>query len=228
MQGDHEVSGSGLDTKHIESVSETDGNGRWAFKLFHGSSGTPGQTTITAWADFDFDDEFCDDEPADSAGVGWGAGEDAPSGSLPPAKGDCPIPSPAPTRTTTSSPTPSGSASPTGSSSPTTTSTTTSPDGRDTRRVNTSLSASYRRGSFKGRVRSSVGGCERGRQITLKKEKRRSDGTVGRTRSNRRGVWKLRKPRANGRFYAVVARKVFTRGDTRIVCKPARSDQVRA
>jgi len=112
-------------------------------------------------------------------------------------------------------------------STSTTTTTTTSPTAStppppSVVRVGTTLSIKYdrkpaRKAAFKGAVRSRVHKCETGRQVELH---RRKTGVVGRDMSNAKGKWKVRYPRARGKFFAEVLRKVFTRRDgATVICK---------
>ena len=88
-----------------------------------------------------------------------------------------------------------------------------------TSRVATNLTIRYDPPLFKGSVGSPRKRCQQGREVTLKKVTPGPNRTVGRDTSNREGSWQIRKRRARGRFYAVVARKTFVNGagDT-IVC----------
>jgi hypothetical protein len=79
------------------------------------------------------------------------------------------------------------------------------------------------RGKFNGRVRSGAGFCRRSRRVVLKKVRPGPDRTVGRDRTNRRGVWRINKPNARGRFYARAQRKQ----NANVTCTPARSRTVR-
>jgi hypothetical protein len=69
------------------------------------------------------------------------------------------------------------------------------------------------RGKFRGRVKSSLGACRRGRRVLVKKVRSGPDATVGTDRANRRGKWRVRKPNARGRFYAQVRKNAQCRGD---------------
>jgi hypothetical protein len=69
------------------------------------------------------------------------------------------------------------------------------------------------RGKFRGRVKSSLGACRRGRRVLVKKVRPGRDATVGTDRANRRGKWRVRKPNARGRFYAQVRKNAQCRGD---------------
>jgi hypothetical protein len=94
--------------------------------------------------------------------------------------------------------------------------------------VATSSSIKATRRGFKGVVNSTNKRCEQGRKITLKKKKDGPDATAGTGKSNDQGAWKVREPRANGRYYVLVAKKVFTSGNgNRVVCKPGRSRAVK-
>lgn len=95
-------------------------------------------------------------------------------------------------------------------------------------RVSSSSTIRYANGTFKGRVRSAKPGCRRGRVVTVKRKKRGADTVIGSNKTNRRGVWKVRHPRAKGRYYAVVKRKRFASGDQTVVCKQGRSRAKRA
>jgi hypothetical protein len=79
------------------------------------------------------------------------------------------------------------------------------------------------RGKFRGRVRSPRNACERRRSVVLKKVRPGPDRTVGRDRTNRRGVWRINKPNARGRFYARVQRQE----KRRVICLGDRSKIVR-
>ena len=82
---------------------------------------------------------------------------------------------------------------------------------------------------FKGKANSSVAACKRGRSVVLKKVKPGTDARAGTKKTNRRGAWKLRKGKAKGRYYAVVAKKVFTdSGGTTVICQRDKSNVVRA
>jgi hypothetical protein len=79
------------------------------------------------------------------------------------------------------------------------------------------------RGKFRGKVRSPRNACERRRTVVLKKRRPGPDRTVGRDRTNRKGVWRIRKPNARGRFYARVQRQE----KRRVICLGDRSKTVR-
>jgi hypothetical protein len=79
------------------------------------------------------------------------------------------------------------------------------------------------RGKFRGKVRSPRNACERRRTVVLKKKRPGRDKTVGRDRTNRRGVWRINKPNARGRFYARVKRQE----KRNVICLGDRSKTVR-
>jgi hypothetical protein len=79
------------------------------------------------------------------------------------------------------------------------------------------------RGKFRGKVRSPRNACERRRTVVLKKVRPGRDRTVGRDRTNLRGVWRINKPNATGRFYARVQRQE----KRRVICLADRSKIVR-
>lgn len=151
--------------------------------------------------------------------------EGSPSPS--PSPSGSPSPSPSPSG---SSPQPSGSPSPSGSASPSPSpsSSQTTPPPPSIDEQDSSLSISYKRGAFKGRVRSDSRRCETGRRIVLKKVKPGKDATVGRDRTDGDGRWKIPKRKPEGRYYAKAKRKQYDGGDNRtIVCKAARSRTIR-
>jgi hypothetical protein len=69
------------------------------------------------------------------------------------------------------------------------------------------------RDRFRGRVTSSRRSCRVNRRVIVKKVRPGRDRTVGSDRTNNRGRWRLRRPNANGRFYAQVNRNAACRGD---------------
>jgi hypothetical protein len=99
-----------------------------------------------------------------------------------------------------------------------------------TRRVATALTIRYnrRQKAFTGSVGSSRKRCQTFRAVTLKKHRPGPNRSVGTDNSNRSGNWKIRRRARRGRFYAVVARKVFTarNGDT-IVCLRDKSPTIK-
>jgi len=118
-----------------------------------------------------------------------------------------------------------GTASTTTTVTSTSTTTTRTPV---TRRIPTTLTGRYAKkaGAFKGTVGSARAGCVRGRLVTVKKAK--SGKTVGTDTSSKGGGWKVRKPRARGRYKAHVAKKVFTAGNgDKIVCLADDSPAIR-
>jgi hypothetical protein len=224
-QGEHNV--ADVDTKHIESAAAgTNDLGRFVFRMFHRAQGAAGEDTqITAWADRDFNDVFCQEEPNANAAIGWGAGTSASATGLPPAEGTCPFGETA-SPTSTSSPSPTGS--PTETSSPTPTP-TESPTPEPTTRVATNLSLKYDKPAFKGAASSSQKRCETRRVIQLKKKKPGKDVTVGTARTNNKGKYNIKKRKAKGTYYTVAPAKRFTKRDgSVVVCRKGRSPNRRA
>lgn len=81
--------------------------------------------------------------------------------------------------------------------------------------------------SFRGRVRSPRPRCERGRKVTLKKERAGTDRALAATTTNRRGRWRIARADPKGSFYARAARKRFTLANgTTIECRATRSRSI--
>jgi hypothetical protein len=147
--------------------------------------------------------EFDEDSLEDAVGchVAAGAVDDFLGNGAPPAAVGIGAPSPTPTTTVITS---------TISPSPT----------PQTVTVSSTVSINFNRPVFKGKVNSQRGGCERSRRVVLKKK----SGPVGDDVTNSRGGWKVRERRANGGYWAVAKRKVFTapNGDT-VICQRGKS-----
>lgn len=118
-QGDHEVIGPG-DIKHIESADDsddafggTDENGQFKFQLF---SPDAGATQIRAWADEDFNDQYCSAEASGVASIGWGSAAPSPVGT---SAEQTSCPRPGSTTSPTATPTSTATASPTGTATST-------------------------------------------------------------------------------------------------------------
>jgi len=227
MQGEHDKPGSEADEKHIESTNGTNNSGQFVIRLFSPATGV---TQITAFADVDGDDDFCSSEQSDDAAIGWGPTQNANVEGLDPQETTCTRPNVSPSPSTappTATPTSTQTSSPSATSTTTTTVATTSSPSGD-RRVATKLTMKYKRRAFKGKANSSVPACERGRMVVLKKVKPGKDARVGTKKTNRNGRWALRKGKAKGRYYAVVAKKVFTdAGGTTVICRRDKSNVVR-
>ncbi|MDQ3877604.1 MAG: hypothetical protein M3290_04545 [Actinomycetota bacterium] len=74
----------------------------------------------------------------------------------------------------------------------------------------TDLTINYSRGRFHGRARAGTGQCRRGRTVTIKRQRRGPDQTLGtKITRGRRGKYELSFPNAHGRFYATVAKKTY-------------------
>jgi hypothetical protein len=90
-----------------------------------------------------------------------------------------------------------------------------------------SVSLKYNGSDFTGRVRSSKHMCVRNRPISIKRKQKGPDPTVASTSSGRDGRFSAPEPNAQGRYYAVAARKVKTRYGHTHTCKPATSGTIK-
>jgi hypothetical protein len=91
----------------------------------------------------------------------------------------------------------------------------------------TSVSIGYSSGAFSGTVSSERARCERGRSVTLIKQRRGNDRVVGSTTSNRQGSWRIGTADASGKFYVRVGRKVSGGYGHSHVCGAATSRKIR-
>jgi hypothetical protein len=227
MQGEHDKPGSEADEKHVESTNGTNNAGQFHIRLFSPATGV---TQITAFADVDGDDDFCSSEQNDDAAIGWGTTQNANVVGLDPQETTCTRPNVSPSPSSappTATPTSTQTSSPSSTSTTSTTATTSSPSGD--RRVATKLTIKYQKPVFSGKANSSVASCRRGRRLVVKKVKPGTDARVATKKTNKNGGWKLRKGSAKGRYYAVVAKKVFTdAGGTTVICQRDKSNVVRA
>lgn len=80
---------------------------------------------------------------------------------------------------------------------------------------------------FKGRVRAGKSVCKKKRKVVLKKVKKGRDRTVGRDKTNRRGVYKIFKRRAKGRYYTKMKHREVAKNGNIINCTKARSKTVK-
>ena len=242
------------DIKHIESVldadnANTNGDGAFHFRLYHGAANTPGTTQVTAWADtVDNNDIHCLLEPADNASIGWQTAAPAPTG-VPAEQSSCSAtPSTATTTTTTTtstSPAPCSSttsASPSTSPSTTPCATTTSPSTTTTSAapstststttpppppssVRTTARLGYNKPFFHGRAKSRVKRCRSNRRFKLKQVKPGPDKLIAKGTTDKRGLFKVKKRNAHGNFYAQISKKTFFNGvGSMITCKRDRSN----
>jgi hypothetical protein len=206
LQGNHPRLDA--DTRHIESIHDanprTDENGQFEFRLFNDE---PGSTQVTAWADRDDNDLFCEGDPAGHTSLGWN--EPAP-----PVIGhehDAGCPEEDPTE-------PIGQ-----------------PEREFRGRVIGLRPAPLRnRGVARGRVRNTQSGrprCVRNRQVRVQRRPLQGGrwNNIRRPRTNRQGHYRTRnrivrrdgRPRP-GRYRAIAVRFVFTTADgTRVVCRRA-------
>jgi len=123
-----------------------------------------------------------------------------------------------------------GTSTTTSTTTTTTTTTSTTGGGGQKRKVATTLTIRYDRdaNTFKGSAGSARKGCQRGRLVTLKKARPGTDAKVGSDTTNRAGNWKVRKRVRKGRFYAKVAKKVFTaKNGDRVVCLTDKSPTIK-
>ena len=93
--------------------------------------------------------------------------------------------------------------------------------------VKTRIRGHYTNGIFKGRVRSKSKKCRTQRTVIVKRRLARD---LGRTKTNRRGHWRIGlKPRQlRGVFRARASRKKFTNAKgTRVICLPAHTKLIR-
>ena len=143
----------------------------------------------------------------------------------------CPAASASASKSPSKSPSASPSKSPSPSSSPSPSPSITIPPTDEKR--NTNVTIGYRAGAFRGSVFSSTSSsprpiqnkaaaadqCERGRKVVLKQKKAGRDPVIGRTKTNKKGKWKV-VSKAHGKFYAKAKKKTFTKSGTKVICKP--------
>ena len=80
------------------------------------------------------------------------------------------------------------------------------------------------RSEFAGKVTSDESACEGGRQVVVKKDRRRGrDLTVETTVTNNRGKWRAPVNRANGKYYAQTPQQRVASDEGRVTCKAAKS-----
>ena len=77
----------------------------------------------------------------------------------------------------------------------------------------------YDQGDFHGRVKSDRASCKMQRKVQVWKDVDGPDKFVGDKRTNDNGVWRMSRPDAKGRFYAVVKRRVTGRYAHHHECK---------
>ncbi|HWL66279.1 MAG TPA: hypothetical protein VNP73_09935 [Actinomycetota bacterium] len=96
--------------------------------------------------------------------------------------------------------------------------------GGQTKNEPTQVSIRYKRSAFRGAARSAASGCRSERTIDLRKQKRGRDPKVGTAVTNANGNYRIREPRAKGKYYARAAQKTFIdeNGDN-IVCEAGKS-----
>jgi subtilisin-like proprotein convertase family protein len=72
------------------------------------------------------------------------------------------------------------------------------------------LTAKYRHGKFKGALSSAVAGCKAAKSVTIWKVRKGADKRVGTAATRTDGVYKLRRAKHAGRYYATSARLAVT------------------
>lgn len=136
--------------------------------------------------------------------------------------GGRPSPSPSPSPTEDDEPLPIPPIPPEEEESP---SPSPSPDGGGgggAAKCDSEITIAYKKNKFKGKVTSDNNSrCRKGRTVKVKQKGKK--GSVGRSRTNRKGKWKVRDRNADGRYFA----KVTKRRVGNIVCKAAKSRTIR-
>jgi hypothetical protein len=89
-----------------------------------------------------------------------------------------------------------------------------------------SITIDYGNDKFSGAVKSAKK-CKPQREVVVRKVRKGPDPVVGRDTTNRRGKWSATVEDAKGRYFAKVAKRVFTQGSTRVECGGARSKTIR-
>ena len=111
-------------------------------------------------------------------------------------------------------------------------SSTSSPSGSPTgdpggpEKHDSTISIDYDNNSFSGRV-ASANKCKPSRQVVVRKVRKGADPVVGRDTTNNKGKWSARVDDAKGRYYAKVAKRIFTQGSTRVECGGAKSKTIK-
>lgn len=99
--------------------------------------------------------------------------------------------------------------------------------GTDATRVASSISIAYDDGAFKGDVDSSRRGCVRFRTVRVFRERTGlQDLLIGADLTGDRGRYRVVHEARRGRYYAKVQRRVLTRPEGEVICRPARSETI--
>ena len=117
----------------------------------------------------------------------------------------------------TITPSSSGSSTASPSSSPT--------GGPTVEKHDSTLSIDYGNSKFSGKV-TSASKCKPQRQVVVRKLKSGPDPVVGRDTTNARGKYSFSFGDAKGKYYAKVAKRIFTQGSTRVECGADRSKTI--
>jgi hypothetical protein len=116
----------------------------------------------------------------------------------------------------TVTPSSGGTASPSGSP--------TGPGGPE--KHDSTITIDYGSDDFFGAVKS-ANKCEPRREVVVRKVRKGTDRIVGRDTTNSKGKWRTEVADAKGRYYAKVAKRIFTQGSTRVECGAAKSKTIR-
>ena len=144
----------------------------------------------------------------------------SPSGSASPRPSvSCPVPQASPVGCITRNP--SSTASSTGSPSGSPTGGPGGPEKHDS-----TITIDYGSDDFFGAVKSATK-CKPQREVVVRKVRNGLDRIVGRDTTNSRGKWRTEVADASGRYYAKVAKRIFTQGSTRVECGGAKSKTIR-
>lgn len=130
----------------------------------------------------------------------------------------CPVPQASPVGCVTRNPSSSSSSTASPSGSP------TGPGGPE--KHDSTITIDYGNGKFSGAVKS-VTKCKPMRQVVVRKVRQGPDRLIGRATTNDRGKWSVAEPDAKGRYYAKVAKRIFTQDGTRVECGGAKSKTIK-
>lgn len=141
----------------------------------------------------------------------------SPSPSPSPSESECDLDPLPPPVCPEPEPSESGTASPTGSP-------TGGPGGPE--KHDSTITIRYGNDKFSGAVKS-ANKCKPKREVVVRKVRKGRDRIVGRDTTNKKGKWSDEVADAKGRYYAKVAKRVFTQGSTRVECGGAKSKKIR-
>ena len=99
--------------------------------------------------------------------------------------------------------------------------------GADATRVASSVTIAYSNGAFTGDVDSSRRGCVRLRTVRVYRERTGvQDLLIGTDVTGDRGRYRVVQETTRGKFYAKVQRRVLTRPEGEVICRPTRSETI--